>query len=138
MFIKKNDFNTVMYAELIDVISREEDAILDAAIAAAIQQAKGYLNRYDTDALFNAYGDDRDPLLLLWAKDIAAWHFIGLANANVDLELRKTRRDEAIRELEKIQGGKFLPDGWPEVAEEHPGDNAIIKVSSRPRRETNY
>lgn len=138
MFIDETDFNTVMYAELIDVISREDDSILEAAIAAAEQQAKGYLARYDTDALFTAIDAARDPLLLLWVKDIAAWHFIGLANANVDLELRKTRRDEAIKELEKIQSGKFLPLGWAELTEENPGDNAIVKISSRPRRETNY
>lgn len=138
MFIDKTDFNTVMYAELIDVISRSEEEILTAAIAAAVQQAKGYLPIYDLDSLFGAEDEERDELLLMWVKDIAAWNFIGLANANVNLEVRKTRRDEAIKELEKIQTGKFTPEGWPELAEANPGDNAIIKVSSRPRRETNY
>lgn len=138
MFIEKADFNTHVYAELVTAISRDEDGIFESAAAAAEQEAKGYLSRFDTDALFNEEGEDRDALLLLYVKDITAWHFITLANAGVNLELRKTRYDDAKSWLKDVQAGKVSMKEWPLPAVENEGDNAIILVSSRNKRETNY
>lgn len=131
------DFKTHLYAELIEAIDRNDTAVLTAAIDAAKAEARGYLGRYDVDALYAEAGADRDPILLMRLKDIAAWHFINLANANVDLELRKTRYDEAVKWLKEVQRGLVAMD-WPMPAEEEAGDNDVIRVSSRPRRETNY
>lgn len=138
MFITEQDFNTHIYAELVTAISRDEDGIFEASAAAAEQEAKGYLSRYDTDTLFAETEGDRDPALLMRVKDIAAWHFISLGNADINLELRKTRYDEAKAWLKDVQAGKVSMKEWPLPAIEAAGDNDIIKVSSRPRRETNY
>ena len=125
-----------MYAELIEVIDRNDEDILNDAIASAEGEAAGYLSRFDTDSLFAAIDDERDPTLLMYIKDIAAWHFINLSNAGTDLELRKTRYDDALRWLGKIQSGKVVPKGWPPATEE--GADTFFHVSSAPKRPTRW
>lgn len=134
----KADFNTHIYAELIDVIQRNDDTVINSAIAAAEAEAKGYLSRYDTTALFGQEAEERDPALLMRVKDMAAWHFVTLANADINIELRKTRYDEALFWLKDVQSGKSHMKDWPLPVEQEPGDNDIIKVSSRTRRDTNW
>jgi phage gp36-like protein len=133
-----NDFNTHMYPELIDVISRENNTILNEAINAAEGEARGYLSRYDRAALFSATGTDRDSTLLMYLKDMAVWHFIVVANPNTDLEFRKERYDNALAWLKGIQAGKIVPEDWPEPTVEPAEDASFFVVSSRPKRDTNY
>lgn len=138
--LTSNDFKTRIYAELIEAIAREDGDILNSAMAAAEAEAMGYLHRYDIDALFGATGTDRDAALLMKLKDIAAWHFIVLANANIDLELAKTRYDEAIKWLRDIQSGKIYYSYWPVPAPDadRPNEGDDWLVSSRPKRETHF
>ena len=103
MFLSKEDFNTHLYPEIIDTISREDDLILDDAIEAAIGEAESYLGRFDTDALFEATDDDRDKTLLLYVKDITVWHFIAVCNADTDIDMRESRYNKAINWLKNIQ-----------------------------------
>jgi len=42
-FLTKNELKTHLYEENVDVISRNDETILTAAIDAAVQEAKGYL-----------------------------------------------------------------------------------------------
>ncbi|WP_425628858.1 phage protein Gp36 family protein [Cellulophaga lytica] len=138
MYITKADFNTHIYAELITAIGRDDDTIINAAIAAAISEAKGYLSRYNVAELLSAEDAERDPVLVMYIKDIASWHFISLANANVDLELRKTRYEDAIRWLKNIQAGKVVYQDWPIPTVDNKGDNDIWQIGSQPKRETRY
>jgi len=135
----ENDFNTHLYPELIDAISREDDTLLDDAITAAEQEAKGYLSRYDLDTLFAATGTDRDAALMMRLKDMAVWHYIVLANAGTDLELRKTRYDEAIKWLILIQSGKVWYKDWPlPPSYNSEGQGDLFQVTSQPKRDTRY
>ena len=52
---------------------------------------------YDTEAIFAATGNNRNPILLLYIKDIAVWHFINLANPNVEMQLRQDRYEKAVK-----------------------------------------
>ncbi len=130
------DFNTHLYDELIEAIDRNDEDILNDAIASAEGQAMGYLSRYDTDALFSAVDGDRDPTLLMYLKDMAVWHFIALANPNTDVAMRKTRFDDAIGWLKDIQSGKIVQKKWPLEVEEKA--EYFFKVDSAPKRETRY
>ncbi|WP_143960239.1 phage protein Gp36 family protein [Litoribacter populi] len=133
----KEDFNTHLYDELIQAISREDDAKLDKAIQAAEGQAKGYLSRFDIDALFSTEGEDRDEMLLMHLKDLAVWHFITIANPNINIQLAKERFDDAIKELGKIQAGKVVPYNWPTAT--NPESNGFLfHFKSKPKRETSY
>jgi len=130
------DLKSHLYDEQIDVISRNDATLIDSAIAAAVQEAKGYLSRYDIVTLFSAVGPARDATLLMYLKDMATWHFITLANANADLEFRRARYKDAISWLKDIQSSKVVPFGWPPAVEDTQSSSWL--VSSSPKRETSY
>jgi len=130
------DFKTHLFAELISAIDRNDEDILNDAIASAEGEASGYLSRFDLDALLGAIDGDRDATLLMYLKDMAVWHFITLANPNTDLEFRKTRYDDALRWLRGIQSGKIVPRGWPLATGE--AEEKFFHVSSAPKRPTRW
>lgn len=86
-----------------DTISHGDDAAMMSAIDAAIEEVQGYLTKYDTGKIFAARGKERNPILLLFVKDIAAWHFCNICNAGVDIEMREKRYDRAIEWLRNNQ-----------------------------------
>ena len=92
-FITTEELATHLYREEIEVISRDDDTLLTAAIDAAIAEAYGYLGAYDRDRIFAAENAGRNALLLVFIKDMAVWHFVNLCNAGSDLELREKRYD---------------------------------------------
>lgn len=127
-FITAKELETHLYKEDIDTISREDETILTAAVDAAIEEAYGYLGAYDRKKIFEATEGKRNPLLLIFVKDIAVWHFINLCNAGCDLELREKRYDRAVSWLRQVQRGETtanLPivdengDGEPDTAGEY-------------------
>ena len=109
MYLSSAEINTHLYGELVDSISRSDNTILIQAIDAAVAQATGYLGQYDTTAIFAATGSNRNALLLTFIKDIAVWHFIVLANPNIELALREKRYNEAIDWLRGVQKGSITP-----------------------------
>lgn len=137
--VKIEDFETHLYAEIIDVISRENNDLLDKAIKAAELEAKGYLTRFNIEDLFAKVNEDRDAVLLMYLKDMAVWHFIPVANPNIDVDYREMRYKNAIKWLEKIQMGRVVPNGWKTAGEDNESitDGAIL-VNSAPRRETRW
>lgn len=109
-FLTQNELKTHLYNENVEVIHRGDATILQAAIDAAIAEARGYLKAYDTAATFAATGSNRNALLLTFVKDIATWHFLVLCNAGVELELRQDRYDRAISWLKAVQRGDVAAD----------------------------
>lgn len=109
-FLTSNELKTHIYKENIDVISRLDDTIVQAAIDAAIAEARGYLGAYDKDVIFAMQGDKRNALLLIFVKDIAVWHFVNLCNAGVDMQLRQDRYERAISWLKAVQKSEVKPD----------------------------
>lgn len=139
-FITPEELETHLYKENIEAISREDGTILTAAIDAAIEEAYGYLGAYDRKRIFSATGSRRNPLLLIFVKDIAVWHFVNLCNAGTELELREKRYDRAIAWLRQVQKGETtanLPvidndgDGKPDTAGEY-------IYGSNPRRKQHF
>ncbi len=102
-YLTVEDMYTHLYKERIETISRGDEAAMLSAIDAAIEEASGYLTKYDTKKIFAATGSARNPILLLFIKDIAAWHFVNLCNAGTDLLLREKRYDRAIEWLRNNQ-----------------------------------
>lgn len=112
-FVSVAEMNTHIYTGIVNAIADGGTSQLPAAIAAAIQEAMGYMSRYDFSTILQQTGNARDPILLQYIKDIAVWHFIVLANPNIDYELRLDRYKHAIKWLEKVQRGDVAPPGWP-------------------------
>lgn len=127
-FLTPQELETHQYRENMDAISRDDDTKLTAAIDAAVQEAAGYLGAYDREKIFSAQGEERNPLLLIFVKDIAVWHFINLCNAGTELELRQDRYERAVSWLRQVQKGEVTPtlpvidkdnDGKPDTAGEY-------------------
>jgi phage gp36-like protein len=115
-YLTKEDLKTRLYADVLDDITRTNDNIISQAIAAATQEAKMYLSRYDLTALL---GTDttaatiQDPLLKGIVTDLACWQLIRLANPSVDYATFRTAYQDAVHILTNIMKGNANPDGWP-------------------------
>lgn len=136
-FISVDELSTHLYGELVDAISRNDDDIPQRAIDGAIAEVKGYLGDFDKDTIFGATGINRHPLLLIYVKDIAVWHFIVLANPNIEISLREKRYDAAIRWLTKVQKRDITPDLPLKPTDGDTGQigiKRIIQGSNPPRR----
>lgn len=133
----RSDLDSHLYPELIEAIERSDTSKLDTAIRGAELEAKGYLSRFDTDTLFGQEGEERDEFLLMLLKDLAVWHFIVIANPNINIQFHELRYDQATKKLEKIQSGKIVPHGWPSAITPE-GSDTFFHFSSNPRRGTSY
>jgi len=110
MFIEISDIKTHLYEEIVVAIDRDDEDILQASIDAAVSEAKGYLADYDIATIFSNTGAERHPLLLIFIKDIAVWHFLNLSNPSADMELRKNRYERAVQWLKGVQKKDICPD----------------------------
>lgn len=129
MFITIEELKTHLYEENVGIITRDDDTIIIASIDGAIQEAKGYLSAYDKERIFNAKGNKRNALLVIFVKDIAVWHFINICNAGTDIELRKHRYDRAVDWLKAVQKGDVTPD-FEKKQEENKQTGTIIYGSN--------
>lgn len=135
-FITPAELSSRIFDVVVTAISDGDTTLMPQAIAAAQQEVTGYLSRYDFVTILSQVGAARDPLLILYMKDMAVWHFIPLANPNIDYEVCLNRYKFAIRWLEKIQDGKFVPPGWPLAI--IPALGTFFHLSSRDKRGNNY
>jgi phage gp36-like protein len=137
-YLTIDELGTHLYEENIEVITRGDDTMTQAAIDAAISEAKGYLAAYDRIAIFGAAGDSRNPLLLTFVKDIAAWHLINLCNAGTEFKIRQDRYDRAVNWLKEVQKGTVQPD-LPAL-EDDEGINiaAPVRFGSNEKREQHF
>ncbi len=110
------DLASNIYAEVISEITRSDNTITERAIAAAIQEAKMYLSRYDLAQLF---GTDTQPVavqdeyLCSLVKDLACWHLLRLSNTGLDLAVYRNAYQDAVTVLRSSQAGQAQPQGWP-------------------------
>jgi phage gp36-like protein len=137
MFISPEEMNTHLYAENIEIISRGDETVMTAAIDSAIAEMEGYLRAYDTDSIFLREGKNRNALLVMFAKDIAAWHFLVLCNAGHQLELRQDRYDRAISWLKAVQKGDVVPS-LPSAEKDGVSGAGVIKFGSNTPRNNHF
>lgn len=113
-FITKQEFQSHIYEEAQTTISRGNDQKITDSLTIGLQTITRYLSNYDTATIFATEGEEKNKYLelIMYAKDIAKWHFIAVCNVSVDLELAKERYEMAIKALEKIQRSNII-EGWP-------------------------
>lgn len=145
MYLTKPDLITHIRAENIEKITRATDAIVTDAIDSAVGEARSYLSRYDTVALFGSIDGLTDPsfqdaMLKRKVKDIAAWNLVTGCNANVDLELFEAKYKQAITYLRDVQKGMAEPAGWPvhDASTNPPNIGDSIAYAIQPKRINNY
>lgn len=138
MFLSAEEMKTHLYQENVDVISRGDTAIMQAAIDAAQAESRGYLGAYDMDAVFAKEGNTRNALLLIFIKDIATWHFLVLCNAGHELSLRQDRYDRAISWLKAVQRGEVTPDLPVKEKGTEASGTGMIRFGSNPKKGQHY
>lgn len=137
-FLTPEEINTHLFDDVLEAIDDETNTKLKTAISAAQEDALGYLTDYDTTAIFSATGDNRNPIILLYCKDIAVWHFIALANPNCDYEARQRRYEFAIAELGKIQSGKKNPQLPRRADPTPPAQQGQVRYGNSRRRNQGF
>ena len=71
-FIELSDYDASIHREILDALTREDDAVVEICEDRAVAEMRCYLSRrYDCDKIFTATGDKRNQLVLMMAIDIA-------------------------------------------------------------------
>lgn len=142
-YLSTEDYESKIYPEIIEQITREDETKLAKATDKAVRLARYYLSKFD---LLKLFGDEEtepevvDEELKDIVLDIACWNLIKLANPNINIELFRTSYDDALKFLKEIQSGKADP-GWPYKTDdpETPGDEgSTIQASYNPKRTQHF
>jgi len=134
-FLERSDLSDNIYDEILNAITRNNNHIVEVAIDTAIAEARSYLNaRYDTDAIFSATGNARNPIVLNFTKDIALYHIHSIHDPNTIPDIRVKRYDDAKNWFKAVNKLQINPD-LPELAS---GDRLYIQYGSNPKRNNHY
>ena len=135
MFTAPEEIFTHLYPEQVLAVSGEDERLLTMALQGAMVETKGYLHKYDIEKIFSASGDERDPLLLIFVKDIAVWHYMNIANPNIDFSVREKRYYAAVAWLKGVQKGDIVPDFPVPTGEDGQKENTGgFRIGSNPKR----
>lgn len=119
-FINPEDYDATVHRDIIDSLTRGDDSILDICEDRAIEEMKSYLSsRYDVEAIFSARGEERHPLVLMMALDIATYHIYCVGNPQKMANgIRQARYERAVEWLKGVQKGAISINGAPLLTEE--------------------
>lgn len=118
-FINPTDYDATVHREIVDALTRGDDATLDICEERAISEMKSYLaGRYDIETLFDAREAERHPLVLMMCLDIAVYHIYTVGNPLKLSQMRKDRYDRAVEWMKAIKRGNADINGAPLLAGE--------------------
>ena len=138
MFITEEELKSVAYSYQLEQIVDNDPAILQMAIAAAVEEASGYLSsRYNARAVFAAESNERNPLILELTKDIALWYIIRLSNVDIIYDSVKERYDRAVKWLDRVASGTVTPD-LPAAVDENGEYVQPMRYGSMPKQQYDY
>ncbi len=141
-FITLEDYDASIHREILDALLRHDSDIADSAIIEicedrAIEEMTCYLNKfYDTEAIFNATGSDRNQLVLMMAIDIAIYHIFCQHNPYKMSDVRKERYNRAVEWLKAVAAGKVTIANAPRLPEEQQSQNSPWQLESELLRPT--
>jgi hypothetical protein len=127
MFITIQDLPSVLYGYQITQITQGDDTIVERALMTAIEEMRSYFApnhkkewkdgrlNYDVNAIFNATGTERNPLLVAYCVTIAKWYIVELSNVDIIYEQAKERYDRAIGWLKQLAKGELNLDTLPKI-----------------------
>lgn len=125
--------HTHFYPEVLQEIERNSANCIADVLAAATAEACAYLSRYNTEALLQAPDGNYDALLQQLIKDIAAYKLLLKTQVQSHIERYRLAYTDAIAQLERINTGKLIPDGWPLKQ-----DGFTVYKHSNPKRNNSY
>jgi phage gp36-like protein len=138
-FIQLTDYDASIHREILDALTREDNAIVEICEDRAIASMRGYLSRrYDVDALFSAIGSERNQLVLMMAIDITVYHIFSIHNPQKIAAVRKDRYERAIEWLKQVAAEDISLDGAPLLPKEERLANSPFITKSNPKRNNHY
>jgi phage gp36-like protein len=138
-FIELSDYDASIHREILDALTREDDAIVEICEDRAIAEMRGYLSRrYDVNAIFSRAGGDRNQLVLMMAIDIAVYHVFCIHNPQKLSQVRKDRYERAMEWLKQVAGEEISIDGAPLLPEEDRLKKSTFLMKSNRKRVNHY
>ena len=138
-FIQTFDYNASIHREIIETVTRGDEAVVEICEDRAIEEMRSYLSsRYDCDAIFSARDGDRNKLILMMAIDITIYHIFSIHNPQKLSQVRVDRYNRAVEWLKAVAAGKIsIPDA-PLLPEETLRDNAPTLIKGNPKRDQHF
>lgn len=138
MYLTIEELASHIRKEYQEILTRGDATIVQAAIDGAISETKGYLSMYDMDEIFSQEKENRNALLLIFVKDIAAFHLVKMTNSSPYYEHRERIYNRAVKWLEGVQKGDVTPDLPRKKDEQGNQQNGLIYSSSNPKRTQHF
>lgn len=102
-FIDLADYDATVHREILEALTRQDDAIIEICEDRAISEMKNYLaRRYDVDSIFAARQTARHQLILMFGLDISIYHIFCIHNPLKLSQMRKDRYERAIEWLKQV------------------------------------
>ena len=140
-FISKEDFDATVHRDILEAITRQDDAVVEICTDRAISEMRCYLSgRYDCDAVFSATGKERNQLVLMMLTDIAVYHLFCLHNPQKLSQMRKDRYERAVEWLKAVRRGDISVDGLPtaQKSPEEATDSSPYQMLSNKKRQNHF
>lgn len=109
-YLTESELITRSHQEVITAITEGDDTIVPIIIDECIAQMKGYLTaRYDTEAIFQKTGNDRDKVVVKMLKNLVIYEIYALHNPAMMTDVVKDNHGYAIEWLKGVQAQKINP-----------------------------
>lgn len=136
-FIEMSDYPASIHMEILDALVRQDDTLIEVCEDQAIAEMRGYLSgRYDCDKIFSATGDQRNQLVLMYAKDITLYHVFCIHNPQKISKIRIDRYERAIEWLKGVSKYQISVEGLPLL--ENSETDSPFRMKSNPKRVNHY
>lgn len=135
-FITINDYDATIHREILAALLRTDSDTYDPQIIEvcedrAVAEMRSHMAAtYDCDAIFSATADQRHPLVLMFAIDIAVYHIFCIHNPYKISKVRENRYNRAIDWLKGIKSGDIAVDGAPRLPESEQADNSPWQIQA--------
>lgn len=134
-FIELKDYDASIHKEILDAVTREDEAVVEICEDRAIAEMRCYLSkRYDCDKIFTATGEERNQLVLMMAIDIAIYHIISIHNPQSIKGIRKERYERAVEWMEAVANEDISIDGVPLLPEDVRANKSNFLMKSNRKR----
>ncbi|MEZ5195098.1 MAG: DUF1320 domain-containing protein [Bacteroidales bacterium] len=140
-FITLADYDAAIHNEILNAVTRQDDAILEIMEDQAVDEMTGYLEaRYDTELIFSQTDDNRHNLIKMFCIDITLYHLHSIHNPIKFPQIRKDRYERAVKWLKEVQRGNISPNGLPfkENTDGDQGGATSFIMSSNTKRNNHF
>lgn len=129
MFVTDNDWDTLADEEGLAIISQSSETNKNRAVRMSIDEITAYLSsRYNCKKIFNATGEERNNVVLMYVMDCALYHMCSWLPQRMGIEIRKERYERVLEWLEKVNKGILNPS-LPSNLEDDEGNINEDKLS---------